>query len=82
LTQYIVTYDLVRPGQQYPTLLGKLATLKARRVQYSVWVVRWSGSGEQLLHQLLPFVDVNDRLLVNSLGSWASYNAMGDLNAA
>ena len=75
--RYIISYDLLRPGQDYPTLWKELERLKAKRVLKSQWVVRLSNtSSTKLRNHLKKFIDANDRLLINSVDSvdWAGWN--------
>lgn len=79
---YVVSYDLTRPGQNYDSLWDELSRLGGRRVLYSQFAVRYTGSAAALRDHLWPFMDHTDRLLVMARdgAEWASQNAMIDLN--
>lgn len=75
--KYIVSYDLVAPGQDYKTLWDELRRLGAQKVLESQWALNVNNTAEQLRDHLKKYIDKNDRLLVNGLENtdWASYNA-------
>lgn len=71
-------YDLNRPGQEYGKLLNTLTSWGAKRVQYSAWVLKGEYDTVQVRDTLLPLIDVNDRLLVTEMDTYAWYNLMVD----
>lgn len=78
---YLISFDLNRPGQNYPELDGALARMGARKVLYSQWAVRSTSSASQLRDYLNGCIDSNDRLLISSFDPpWASWNLMADPN--
>ena len=80
---YILTYDLITPGQDYSSLYTTLQAFNAVRVQDSAWAFRrYNTSAGGLLGYFRQYVDINDRLLVVSVGEWSSINAYSDINSA
>lgn len=79
--QYLVIYDLNRPGQDYPTLWKALQRAQATKVQYSAWVVKSSYSAIQVRDWAKTLIDPNDRVMVVELtpGTWGSYNLMAQI---
>jgi hypothetical protein len=78
--RFLITYDLLRPGQNYEKLFPALQRIGAVRVLYSTWVVRGNWSAKQLCDYVYQVVDANDRILVTEMGDWAAWNAMADIN--
>ncbi len=80
--RYLISYDLDKPGQNYPKIITELESMGAQRVLYSQWVANRTGTtSEGLRNYLKQFIDTNDRLLVVALSDdWASYRAMVDIN--
>ena len=75
--RYVISYDLLKPGQQYEKLWAELERLKAKRVLESQWVMRLSNtSAAKLRNHFKKFVDENDRLLVVGIddSDWAGWN--------
>lgn len=61
----LVDYDLNAPGKDYSTLLAKLRNYPNWcRFLKSSWLIRTDRTPVQLRAELLPFIDVNDDLLV------------------
>lgn len=55
---YSVTYDLLKPGQDYQDLWDRLRALKAVKVEESQWILKTLASAvdvaNDLLRQRLP----------------------------
>lgn len=65
---YLISYDLMRPGQAYDRLIAELTRLGARRVQQSTWTWRSENTASQIWKHLVGFgLDGNDRLIVAGL---------------
>ena len=81
---YIISYDLIAPGQDYEPLWAELNRLGAKRVLQSQWAVRRTNTNPIALRDHLKrFIDANDRLLVTAprgQDGWASWRAMFDIN--
>ena len=80
---YTVSYDLLKPNQNYDGLISRLNALGAVRVQLSQWIVRLSsGDAVALRDDLMRFIDSNDRLLVAGLTGEAAWsNLMASPNS-
>lgn len=61
---YLISYDLDKPGQDYPRLVKELERLGAVRVLYSEWIFRSTSSAVEIRDWLQSFIDGNDMLLV------------------
>lgn len=79
---YMVSYDLLTPGQNYEGLRNELQRLGAKRILLSQWVMRNDASASALRNHFRQFIDTNDRLFVNAmdLQDWAGWNILFDLN--
>lgn len=77
--RYVISYDLVAPGQNYDQLIEKLREFGASRLLQSQWIVRWNDTNAATVRDIIrAYIDENDRLLVTCLDSndWASRNTM------
>jgi len=75
--KYEISYDLYRPGQQYPQLIEHLKKIGAWKPLLSTWLIKTSLTAEQIRDGMPPFIDRNDKVLVAEIGGaggWASYN--------
>jgi hypothetical protein len=74
---YIVTYDLLRQGQNYHALTKRLESYPVHwHVQQSVWIIATDQSAVDVRAYLLPTLDGNDKLIVARLegeAAWAGY---------
>jgi hypothetical protein len=74
---YLVTYDLMKPGQNYPLLHNAIKALSLAwwHNLESVWLIRHPGTAVDLATALRGYVDASDKLFVVELGrDWATYN--------
>jgi CRISPR/Cas system-associated endoribonuclease Cas2 len=79
--RYLITYDLLTPGQDYETLIKTLQTWGAKKVALSTWVIRTDSTAQQLRDALRNYIDYNDRLIVVQMtGDWATWQSMHDIN--
>ena len=77
---YIITYDLNRPGQDYPALWKEIKSYETYyRLQGSVWIIRASQSAERIRDHLQQYIDQNDSLLIAKLSGEAAW--IGDLDS-
>lgn len=60
----VVSYDLNRPGQDYPAIIKRLEQLGAKRILYSQWMLKTDMTAAQLRDDLQRFIDQSDLLLV------------------
>ena len=75
--KYVLSYDLISPGQDYQKLWDELASFNAYRVLESQWTFdRINTNASGLRNHFQQFIDTNDRLLIICLDSadWAAYN--------
>lgn len=75
--RYVISYDLLKPGQKYDALWKELERLKAKRVLESQWAVRRTNTNaEKLRDHFKIFIDSNDRILVVCVDNddWAGWN--------
>lgn len=82
--RYVISYDLLKPGQQYEAFWEELERLKARRVLESQWAVRrFNTSAAKLRNHFKKFVDEIDRLLIVCADSddWAGWNLRNKISS-
>ena len=72
----VITYDLLRQGQDYNTLITELRRLGGKRPLMSVWTLQSSSSASAIRDHLQNFVDANDRVFVGTTSSWAWTNVL------
>jgi|SRR5690606_29626977 len=73
----LVTFDLIRPHQNYELINDQLRALPgAVRYQQSSWIVRWPGTALQLRLFLQNFMDADDKLMVVRFSSaaWVDFD--------
>lgn len=74
MQSYLITYDLMKPGQDYQKLF---AAIKALGLWWhcldSTWIVKHAGPASAIRDALQPFIDANDRLLVVKLSGEAAW---------
>lgn len=84
MNNFTVSYDLLKPGQDYTALWARLRGLGAQRVLESVWVLQGTYTAAALRDDLVKYIDANDRLLVidvtNSKFAW--HNLKTDIKTA
>ena len=64
---YLISYDLVAPGQAWQRLDKKIAASGGKRVLNSQWVALSDATADAVYRDLAPEIDQNDRLLVTEL---------------
>jgi hypothetical protein len=71
----LITYDLQRPGQNYPELFEAIKALGSWwHCLDSTWIVDSSLSSEEILDRLRPHFDGNDKMLVVPLAyGWSTW---------
>ncbi len=74
--QYLISYDLNQPGQDYKNLIAGLQKSGARKVLLSAWVIDTSWSATAIRDWVVKLTDKNDRVLVTEFGQWASSNVL------
>jgi len=73
---YLVSYDLDKPGQDYPDLIKRLEYLGARRILFSEWFLSNDANATAIRDDLLRFMDNNDRILVVELKNHAAWQRL------
>ena len=76
MAKYLVSYDLDKPGQDYPRIIRELERLGAIRILYSEWILQIQWTAMQLCTHLQSFVDRNDMLLVVALTGEAAWTSL------
>lgn len=65
MNTYLVSYDLMSPGQNYPRLIQQLQRYPNwAKVLESVWLIQTPDSAEQVRNVLRTVTDLNDKLFV------------------
>ncbi|MES2002823.1 MAG: hypothetical protein V4444_11015 [Pseudomonadota bacterium] len=79
MSTYIVTYDLMKQGQNYECLIKKLDAYTTHwHAQGSVWIIETSNSASQIRDDLSSCLDANDKLIVARLQGEAAWLGYGD----
>ncbi|WP_082549026.1 SinR family protein [Rhizobacter sp. Root404] len=77
MTVYVISYDLNRPGQNYPELFEAIKACGSWwHCLTSTWMVSSSMSALDIATKLWAVMDANDKLLVNPVAkgsSWAGF---------
>jgi hypothetical protein len=76
MAKYLISYDLDKPGQDYPRLIKELERLGATRVLYSEWVWQSTSTAVEIRDYLKSFIDSNDMLLVVALTGEAAWTSL------
>jgi hypothetical protein len=71
---FLISYDLMTPGQAYDSLIRALEKAGAKKALYSAWFLRTTSSASEVRDWLMKLVDTNDRIFVTEATGWASYN--------
>jgi hypothetical protein len=78
MATYIVTYDLMKQGQNYTCLAKKLDAYPTHwHAQGSVWLIETNQSAVDIRENLSSCLDANDKLLVARLSgeaAWQGYS--------
>ncbi len=65
---YSISYDLLKPGQNYDSLIARLVALGAVKVEYSQWVLKTATlDATSIRNDLARFMDANDLYLAEDL---------------
>ena len=81
--KYLISYDLISPGQDYSAIYEKLNEFKAKKVLESQWVFRRiNTNAENLRDYFRKFIDENDRLLIVCLdnNNWSGWNLINKIS--
>lgn len=81
MAAYIVSYDLMKQGQNYTCLTNKLESYPTHwHMQGSVWLIESAQSAVEVRNYLLPCLDANDKLMVARLSGEAAWVGHNDHN--
>jgi hypothetical protein len=79
MTLFIVTFDLLQPGD-YASLHTRLKSIKGCQLMNSQWAFLANESASELKELIRGSVDPNDRIVVVEAGTdWASRHALAKL---
>lgn len=80
---FLITYDLVKPGRDYPDLYDRIKSLGAwcHPVESNWFVVSTKKSAEIREH-LTPVLDKNDKLIVLKLTGEAAWRGLSDADTS
>jgi hypothetical protein len=73
MTNFLVTYDLDKPGQKYEELIKAIKTYKNVKATESCWLVRSTKTAKDIREHLVTKMDKNDRLYVTPVARGASW---------
>ena len=74
---YLITYDLLKPGQNYEGLHEAIKSLANGwwHCVESDWLINSNLSASNILNRLLPHIDATDKMAVILQGDdWATFN--------
>lgn len=73
--KYLVTYDLISPGQEYSDLYQAIRDFgEAKHGMQNTWFLKSESSATKIRDGLKVYVDKNDKIFVCAIGNWASFN--------
>ncbi len=79
MATFIVTYDLLKAGQNYDAIITKIKSYGTWcHIQESVWAIQTNQSAAVIRDNLRTTIDGNDKLYVARLegeAAWAGYSA-------
>ncbi len=64
---YIVTYDLLKPGQDYSGLIKAISQYHHVHPLESVWFIKSMDTSEKISEDLLKWIDTNDRIFIGEI---------------
>ena len=77
---YIISYDLMNPGQRYEELLKKIKEYKIWvRLGGSAYVIKTTKTHLQVRDDLKSVLDFNDKLFVSIVKAPAAWTGMSDV---
>lgn len=74
---YLISYDLLNPGQDYRSLHDAIKSIADGwwHCLESVWLINAGMSAAEILDRLIPYIDANDKIVVIEQGAdWATFN--------
>lgn len=69
MTPYIITYDLINPGQKYDDIKDIISNLSSAYIhlQKSVWLIKSSETPDSICSKIRTVIDNNDELFICEL---------------
>lgn len=61
---YLITYDLNKPGQDYEGLYQAIRKYRNYHSLESVWFIKTTDSVTDILENLAPYIDKNDLIFI------------------
>jgi hypothetical protein len=78
MNSYLITYDLLSPGQDYTDLFEAIKKLGSwSHCLESIWIVKSNISSSEIRDKLNNNIDSNDKLLVVKLNGEAAWINLG-----
>jgi len=74
---YIISYDLLKPGQDYSDLIQAIKDISGywAKPLESFWIIKSDLSAVEIRDYLKGYMDQNDKVFVSTVGStWAGWN--------
>jgi len=80
MRRLLISYDLIRPGQDYDDLIEHLESYRHAKPLYSVWLIVTNKSVETIRNELKDkLLDKNDKVIVVDItGDAASWSNVSD----
>jgi hypothetical protein len=79
MNTYIISYDLISPGQNYENLLKEIRSFSSwARLGGSAYIVETEETASQVRDKLTSFLDINDKLFVGKIQTPAAWIGLGD----
>ncbi|GAB1444369.1 hypothetical protein MASR2M39_32270 [Ignavibacteriales bacterium] len=66
---YLITYDLNKPGQNYNELYAAIRSYRNYHPLESVWFIKSNATATAIFNALHPHIDKNDTLFVCEITS-------------
>lgn len=76
----LVTYDLMKPGQDYSELHNKIKSYPWARLSESAYAIKTEASASTIFNQLKSVLDQNDRLYIITLKQPYAGYGLKDVN--
>ena len=78
MNSYLISYDLMAPSKDYPSLISAIKKYGTyAKVLESFWIIKSNQSSSKIRDNLKSYIDENDKLFVAELtGKAAWFNVM------